>query len=134
METKDKYRALQQKIESQIEETFDNFLPEETKIKVAWYVTQDDESIYLDYDNREGKEIGHNSFSIGDGATLGGVINALKKVIVKNGNWEIKKRKWHQKLFSPYHLILIPKVYPSNTKKKRENVWEKLCESLFKPQ
>ena len=119
METKDKYRALQQKTESTIEESFDNFLAEETKIKVAWYVTQDDESIYLDYDNREGKEIGHNSFSIGDGATLGSVINALKKIIVKNGNWEIKKRKWHQKLFSPYHLILIPKVYPSNTKKKK---------------
>ena len=119
METKDKYRALQQKIESQIEETFDNFLPEETKIKVAWYVTQDDESIYLDYDNREGKEIGLNSFSIGDGATLGGVINALKTVIEKNGNWEIKKRNWFAKTFSIYNFILIPKTETLSKKKKR---------------
>ena len=37
MQTKDKYRALQQKIESTIEESFDSFLAEETKIKVAWY-------------------------------------------------------------------------------------------------
>ena len=132
METKDKYRALQQKIESQIEETFDNFLPKETKSKIIWYRTQDDKSIYVDYHNREGKEIGHNSFSIGDGATLGSVINALKTVIVKNGNWEIKKRKWYQKALSAYHIILIPKQFHSNTREKRESVWGKLYESLFK--
>ena len=134
METKNNYHALQQKIESTIEESFERFLTEETKIKIIWYRTQDDKSIYVDYHNKQGKEIGHNSFSVNDGATLGGVIDSLIKIIEQNNNWEIKKRKWHQKLFSPYHLILIPKVYPSNTKKKRENVWEKLCESLFKPQ
>ena len=46
METKDKYRALQQKIESTIEESFDSFLAEETKIKIIWYQTQDDKYIY----------------------------------------------------------------------------------------
>ena len=132
METKNNYHALQQKIESTIEESFERFLTEETKIKIIWYRTQDDKSIYVDYHNKQGKEIGHNSFSVNDGATLGGVIDSLIKIIEQNNNWEIKKRKWHQKLFSPYHLILIPKVYPSNTKKKRENVWDKLCESLFK--
>lgn len=130
METKNNYHALQQKIESTIEESFDSFLAEETKIKIIWYRTQDDKSIYVDYHNKQGKEIGHNDFST-DETTLGGVINALKTVIVKNGNWEIKKRNWFAKTFSIYNFILVPKT-ETLSKKKRESVWDKLCESLFK--
>lgn len=130
MKTKDKYRALQEQIETKIQDTFDSFLPEETKIKIAWYLTQDDESIYVDYHNQQGQEIGHNSFSVNDGATLGGVIHSVIKLIEQHNNWKIKPRNWFKRKFSSYGLIVLPKGYEN--KKKKQSLWEQLSEYLFK--